>query len=455
MIDQIPLKVLLVDDDRNIAHTLSISLRDLQCDVTQASSPDKAVDKAVSLLQNETWDLILTDFRMGEKTGLDLIHEAKKLQPSVLVVVMTAFASVDNAVTVMKEGAFDYLTKPFTRQQLIHLLKKVRLVVSLNRENRELKATKIRRNYFAGFTSVASQRLESFIKKVAATEATVLLTGPSGTGKSELAHTIHELSHRTSQSFITLYCTTLTESLLESELFGHVKGAFTGATQDKVGKLELAQGGTLFLDEIGDLSLNGQAKLLRFLQERVFERVGSNQEISVNTRILAATNKNLNEAVAAGKFREDLYYRLNVMECVLPSLRHRQEDIPVFIERFLKELTSETLSLPAKIPEPIMLVLQNFNWPGNIRELRNVMERILMLSQGRAVHLSDLPDSILNQNRNQPFTPPEGQLFDLQEAEKRHIQYVLSQVDNLEKAAEILGVTTVTLWRKRKEYGLP
>lgn len=299
---KLSLKVLLVDDDRNIRRTLLLSLKDLNCAVDQASSVDEALQK----ISSTEYNLVLTDFKMTGQTGLDLVKKARTARPDLTIVVMTAFASYENAVFAMKEGAFDYLPKPFTNTQLSQLLHRVREIESLRLENQDLKKSKYRENYFAAFTSSASRSLEEFVRKVAPTDGTILLVGESGTGKTELAKLIHQISPRASHPFVTVYCTTLTESFLESELFGHVKGAFTGALQDKIGKLEFADGGTLFLDEIGDLSPNGQAKLLRFLQDRVFERIGSNKELSVDTRVIAATNIDLQEAVSGGKFRGPL-----------------------------------------------------------------------------------------------------------------------------------------------------
>jgi DNA-binding NtrC family response regulator len=447
---EIQLSALLVDDDKNICRTLSLSLRDQGCTVEEANSVPQALEK----LKRKPYDVVLTDFRMEKQTGLELIQQGKPIQPEASFIVMTAYASFENAVAVVKEGAFEYLPKPFTSVQLGHLLNKVRTVVHLQRENRELKGVRSKRNYFEGLTSPASARLEEFVRKVAPTEGTILLVGESGTGKSELSRLIHELSPRVSRPFITVNCTTLAESLLESELFGHVKGAFTGATQDKAGKLELAAGGTLFLDEIGDLSLGGQAKLLRFLQDRVFEPVGSNKEISVDARIIAATNKNLEETVALGKFREDLYYRLNMLECKLLPLRFRREDLEVLILRLCREIEArlgpnEHKELPAAVGKAILA----YSWPGNVRELRNVLERLYLLSKGRQIQTDDLPESVLSGAK-----PSLGHIYvekTLQEIEREHIRTVLSHESNLERASEVLGITTVTLWRKRKEYGLP
>jgi NtrC-family two-component system response regulator AlgB len=443
-----PLHVLLVDDDTNIRRTLSLTLKENQCSVVQAGS----AEEALSLLQTRKFDWVLTDLRMGDQTGLDLIQKAKIIDPELLMVVMTAYASIENAVLSIKEGAFDYLPKPFTNAQLLHLVNKVRLIVQLKRENAQLKKERAKRDFFRGFTSPASARLEEFVRKLAPTDSTVLLVGESGTGKSALARLIHDESPRRARPFVTVYCTTLAESLLESEIFGHVKGAFTGAIHDKEGKFELADGGTLFLDEIGDLSANAQAKLLRFLQDRVFERVGSNQEITVDTRIIAATNKDLLEAVKSGRFREDLYYRLNIFECQMVPLRYRLEDLPVFIERFLDEFKKQGLLKEAQsLPPEILKVFREYPWPGNIRELHNILERLIVLSSHRGVQVEDLPEALLKKKESAPI----GQcLISLEELDRNHIEFVLSQEKNLEKAAEILGITPVTLWRKRKEYGL-
>ena len=444
------LKVLLVDDDVNICRTLALSLKSLDCEVVQAHSVTAALER----LGIGEFDLILTDFRMGEKTGTDLIREAKRTAPNTLIAVMTAFASIDNAIEVTREGAFDYLAKPFTRSQLEHLLKKVRLVVSLRKENENLKEGGKKPKLFSGMTSIANQRLEEFVKKVAPSEATLLLVGESGTGKTALAQFIHQNSSRAGKPFVVVNCTSLAESLLESEIFGHIKGSFTGATQDKPGKFELAHHGTLFLDEIGDLSLGAQSKLLRFLQEKVIERVGSNQTVSVDARVIAATNKNLEEAVAEGGFREDLYYRLNVFECMLVPIRHRKEDLPVFFRLFAQEFAraSKQESVPV-IPAPVLDLLTEYDWPGNVREIRNVMERMILLSAGREIQIADLPERIV---RARPAQPSKSEpLITLEQAMKLHIEAVLQAEPNLDKAAEILGITKVTLWRRRKEYGLP
>jgi DNA-binding NtrC family response regulator len=454
------MRILLVDDDKNIRQTLLVTLRNGGHEVTAASS----VEEALRALRAERFDFMLTDFKLTNhggptaRTGIDLLRQAKEQGGTAgtapVTVVMTAFASFENAVSAIQAGAFDYIPKPFSNAQLEHLLGKVQAVVELRRENERLRAGSCLDDYFAGQTSPAARRLEEFVRKLAPTDASVLLVGESGTGKTELARLIHSLSERARRTFVVVNCTTLAESLLESELFGHMRGAFTGAVHDHVGKLELAQHGTLLIDEIGDLSLNGQTRLLRFLQERVIERVGGSHPITLDVRVIAATNRNLEEAVKEGRFREDLYYRLNVFESQVVPLRYRAEDVPALIERFTRALSAAAGEpKPKLIQEPIMKLLLAHSWPGNIRELRNSIERIVLLSRGREIEVSDLPDSIRLGTKKKPLF--EGHLESLEEMERQHIERVLSGGHSQERAAQILGITSVTLWRKRKQYGLP
>jgi len=442
-------KLLLVDDEKNIRQTLAATLKSWGHEVTAVPT----VEEATAALKSNGYEFMLTDFKLDSKNGIDLVRTAAHLSNPPVCVVMTAFASFENAVKAIKEGAYDYLPKPFSNAQLEHLLTRIGMIVALKRENERLKQAGYRCDYFSGQTSPAMMRLEEFVRKVAPTEANVLLVGESGTGKTELARLIHSFSSRSNRTFTVVNCTTLAENLLESELFGHVKGAFTGASHDHVGKLELANHGTLLIDEIGDLSLSGQTKLLRFLQERVIERVGGNRPISLNVRVIAATNRNLDEAVRDGKFREDLYYRLNVFECALVPLRFRKEDLPVLIHRFFHELSN---TLESKdIPEAVMKLLINYSWPGNVRELRNVLERLILLSGDREIRTEDLPSSVREARCLRGGSSIGEPLRSLEEIEREQIQKVLSLEENQEKAAQILGITTVTLWRKRKQYGLP
>lgn len=446
------LKILLVDDEKNIRQTLLLTLEKWGHDVVASAS----AEDGAKALRAGRFDFLLTDFKLGGKTGIDLVKIANEQIDPPVCVLMTAFASFENAVNAVKEGAFDYLPKPFSNAQLQHLLTRVETLVELKRENRKLRSQRgePREDFFEGQLSPAIQRLEEFVRKVAPTEANVLLSGESGTGKTELARLIHARSPRASRDFVVVNCTTIAESLLESELFGHVKGAFTGAIQDHVGKFELANHGTVFIDEVGDLSLNGQTRLLRFLQEKVVERVGSNRPIPLDVRVIAATNRSLEEAVKEGKFREDLYFRLNIFECQLVPLRYRKDDLPVLIRRFTEEFSTRAgHASEKKIAEPVMSKLLDYSWPGNIRELRNVIERLILLAEDREMSLEDLPESVKKTvpGPQHSFSGP-GTIEDV---ERAHIARVLEQEQNQEKAAKILGITTVTLWRKRKQYGLP
>ena len=451
MTESFGLSVLLVDDDKNIRQMLKVSLTGLGCDVSSAES----AEEAERILRAKRFDVLLTDFKLGGSTGIDLLKFSKTVEHPPVCLLMTAFASFENAVNAIREGAFDYLPKPFSTAQLSHLLKKVKTVVDLRTENERLKRGAARPDFFSGMTSPAILRLQEFVGRVAPTEATVLLIGESGTGKSELAKIIHSRSSRGSQPFVVVNCATLTESLLESELFGHVRGAFTGAIQEHAGKLKIANHGTVFIDEIGDLSVSAQTRLLRFLQERVVERVGSNKAIPLDVRVIAATNRNLEEAVKGGTFREDLYFRLNIFECALVPLRFRREDLPVLIQRFIREISATSNAREVKkIPDPVMKALLDYSWPGNIRELRNTVERVMVLSADRDISLDDLPDAVRKGSRLKPAPGP-GHLATLEEIERAHIEKVLSVEANQERAADILGITTVTLWRKRKQYGLP
>ncbi len=446
------LKILLVDDDKNIRRTLLVTLKTWGHEVTEATS----AEEALRILKSERFDFILTDFKMEGKTGVDLIRGLKQVPFPPICAIMTAFASFENAVVAIREGAYDYLPKPFSNVQLEHLLKRVAVLVELKRDNLKLKSLHSRDDYFAGQTSPAVVRLEEFVTKVAPTSASILLVGESGTGKTELAKRIHSRSPRSSRPLAVVNCTTLAETLLESELFGHAKGAFTGASQEHMGKLEAANHGTVLIDEVGDLSLAGQTKLLRFLQEKVIERVGSNRVLELDVRVIAATNRNLEEAVAAGTFREDLYYRLNIFECALVPLRYRKQDLPVLIQRFQREFLSIDERLEGKVlPESVMKLLLDYTWPGNIRELRNVIERVQLLSLGRLAQPDDLPDGVREGALHKlPSTGSPDPLRSLQEVEREHVERVLDLEPSFEKAAQILGITTVTLWRKRKEYGL-
>jgi NtrC-family two-component system response regulator AlgB len=440
--------ILVVDDDRNIRRMLATALESAGYAVTEAASAQQAL---VRLAGQPLTDLVVTDVRMENMDGIRLLEQIKHTRPAMPVIIMTAFGSIPAAVEAMRLGAYDYLPKPFSAQQMRQTVARALEIQALKQENRALKSRLERltgRERFIASTPQTAALL-AVAAKAAASDATVLLTGESGTGKSLLARHIHQLSPRRNGPFVSVACTTLSEHLLESELFGHVRGAFTGAIKDKPGRLEAAEGGTVFLDEIGDLSMALQAKLLRFLQEKTFERVGGNETLEIDARIIAATNQDLEQLVKEKRLREDLYYRLNVIELRVPPLRERPAEIPVLAKLFV-EIAAATHSKKALEMTPeASAALAAYSWPGNIRELRNVIERAVVLSRGDQITLNDLPDRIL--------ANPGGagaRNLTLEQMERRHIEFVLEQAMTLEEAAEMLGINVATLWRKRRRYGL-
>ena len=438
--------ILVVDDDRNIRRTLAASLESASHQVTVAENAERALE----LLGPSAPAVVISDVRMEGMGGLKLLESIKRLNPAIPVVMMTAYGSIPDAVEAMRQGAYDYITKPFTADHIVQVVARALEVNELRAENKEL------RDRIESLTepepfltySPLSRKLAETAAQVADSDATALITGESGTGKSMLASYIHRLSPRKDGPFVQVACTTLSEHLLESELFGHVRGSFTGAIKDKPGRLEAAEGGTVLLDEIGDLTPVVQSKLLRFLHERTFERVGGAQTIKVDARIIAATNQNLEQLVKEKRFREDLYYRLNVIELHVPALRDRPGEILKLAEHFAAQ-AAQTHHKPAhSIATEAREALVSYSWPGNIRELRNVMERAVILSRGETIDLSDLPDKILAS----PDKLDHSQT--LEQMERRHIEVVLEQAMTLEEAAEMLGINVATLWRKRRRYGL-
>jgi two-component system, NtrC family, response regulator AlgB len=438
--------LLVVDDDRNIRRMMAATLEQSGYGVTEAESSERAL----GLLARSEIDLIVSDVRMAGMDGFKLLDEVKRVRPSVPVILMTAYSSIPDAVEAMRRGASDYIPKPFSTEHIRRVVARTLELQQLRTENRTLRTRLEQLGAPGAFLAFGphSKKITETAVQVADSNATVLLTGESGTGKSVLARFIHEQSPRRAGPFVEVACTTLSEHLLESELFGHVRGAFTGAIKDKPGRLEAADSGTVFLDEIGDLTPELQSKLLRFLQDKTFERVGGSQTLKIDARIIAATNQDLDQAVKQKRFREDLYYRLNVIEISIPPLRQRPGEIGPLVEHFAEQAAVIHHKPPRALSPEARAALVAYSWPGNVRELKNVIERAVILSRDDHIALSDLPDKIVAEPRR-----TESGLT-LEELEKRHIEMVLEQAVTLEEAADMLGINVATLWRKRRRYGL-
>jgi two-component system, NtrC family, response regulator AlgB len=437
--------LLLVDDERNIRVRLAGFFSSCGHTVQSAQSAKEALDL---LSTGALIDLILTDYRMAELNGLELLQQIKRQSPETPVILMTAYGTVENAVAAMKAGAYDYLAKPFSLEQIQHVVERALEIQQLRAENRVLRDTLEERPLLDSHSPVMRRLLDT-ARQAAGSQATILLSGESGTGKNVLARQIHHWSPRSQNPFVVVNCTTLSEHLLESELFGHVRGAFTGAIKDKPGRLEAANGGTVFLDEIGDLSPALQTKFLRFVQEQSFERVGGVQTIRVDTRIIAASNRDLAGEVAARRFRDDLFYRLNVITLRVPPLRERSEDIMALAERMLQVQAFRNHRPGLCFSPEVAATLTGYAWPGNVRELRNAIERAVVLARGDTIMPDHLPDTLF---RESPSTAAASAPKNLEEMERELIIRVLAESPTLEDAAQTLGINASTLWRKRKRY---
>lgn len=444
------MNILLIDDDPSLRKSLRLALETMQHRITEAPDGERALD----CLAHGMFDAAFLDLRLSREQGLDVLPELLRLAPGLSVIVMTAYATIETAVEAMRRGAFDYLPKPFTPSQIRMVLDRVTRIRKLESHVEELEAQvrTIVPEVDLQTQDPAFQQALDFAMKAAPSDATVLLLGESGTGKGVLARTIHAHSRRATAPFITINCPSLSAELLESELFGHVRGAFTGAIRDTIGKVEAAEGGTLFLDEIGDLPTALQPKLLRLLQEKRYERVGETRTRACDVRIIAATNRDLRQAVAEGKFREDLMYRLNVMEVTVPPLRSRRNDILPVAEHLLQFFARQTGKSIRGFTEEARAALLRYRWPGNLRELRNAIERGVILTSDEQVGLSVLPAQIGAPHPT--ATMVIGGAVTLDELEAEHIRRVLATTPTLDEAAEILGVDPSTLYRKRKRYGL-
>jgi DNA-binding NtrC family response regulator len=436
-------KVLLVDDEPNILKTITICFETLEFDVTPFSDSAEALKN----ITTERYDYAFFDLKMYPYDGIRLLEEIKRISPETTVVIITAHGSIETAVEAIKKGAYDYLLKPFGFNELQHFVEKVYEHHNLQKQVKELKKELELNRIPEGFITRDEKMLKvlELARQIADSNLTVLIEGESGTGKEFMAKYVHNISPRRDNPFIVVNCAALPENLLESELFGHIKGAFTGAYKDREGRFQAADSGTIFLDEIAEVSKNVQVKLLRFLQEHEFERVGDSTTLKVDVRVVAATNIILDDALKNKSLREDLFFRLNPVRLKMTPLRERPDDILILTNYFLKKFCPEK----EIDTDPLVLkVLKNHTWPGNVRELENVIERAVILSRGNKIELHHLPEELHN------ISLDNFKLKSLEEVERDQINLVLKETKDLEEAAKILQIDSTTLWRKRKKYNL-
>jgi len=453
----VPARILVVDDEDAQRQIIADVLSHAHYDVVQASGSSEAA----GCLEREELDIVITDLKMQDGTGLDVLSEVKRTSPETEVIVMTAYGSIESAVEAMREGAYDYITKPFNKDALLVSVRRALEHRDLREENlqlRELVKTRFTTGNIVG-AGKKMQRLFRLMEKSIPVNSTVLIQGESGTGKELVARSIHFDGPRKDKPFVAVNCAAVPENLIESELFGHEKGAFTGAVQTKKGKFEISHEGTIFLDEIGDMSLDLQAKLLRVLQEMKIERVGGTDLIPIDVRVIAATNKNLEQEVQKGNFREDLFFRLNVIVIEIPPLRERQEDIPLLIDHFKKKLSHEFQRPYPAIDPAVIDRFMTYHWPGNVRELENTLERLLVLTDKNKVDVSDLPRNlaypqvVCAQELDGICLPEEGVSID--DVQKKLICEALSKTNgHILKASKLLGMTYKTLQYRIKKYGI-
>ncbi|MBI5402216.1 MAG: sigma-54-dependent Fis family transcriptional regulator [Ignavibacteriae bacterium] len=448
--------ILIADDEQSQRLILSGYLKQKGYAIFEAASGTEAL----KITDANLIDIVLSDFRMPDMNGIELLIKLKERNPEIAVVIVTAFGTIENAVKAMKEGAFDYLTKPVDLDELDMIIKRITERMHLISENKMLKEQLQDKNKISGIVAYSDkmEKILSTALRVAESKATVLLRGESGTGKEVLAKAIHYSSQRKEKPFVAVNCAALNENLLESELFGHEKGAFTGADKQRRGRFEIADGGTLFLDEIGDLPLSTQVKLLRVLQEEQFERVGGTQTIDVDVRMITATNKNLEELIREGKFREDLYYRINVVSVLIPPLRERKEDIIHLINHFKEKYISETSKKNIEFSREATDVLMKYNYPGNIRELENIVHHSIVLSRGDVIATADLPlqlsefdfnETTLETNVNSAL-PEQVEIL-----EKKLVVNALKKTNNNQlRASKILGISERNLRYRLEKWGM-
>lgn len=445
-------KILLADDDESLRKVLQYNLEQQGFAVLPAGNGREALH----LYDQSEPDLVITDIKMPALDGIDLLKEIKRRDPEKLVIVITAFGTIDNAIEAMKLGAYDYILKPFNRDELKLVVQKALELKRLRSHTQLLQAQLVDKFSFENIIGGSPRMAEVFeiVRRVASSDATILVKGESGTGKELVARAIHYNSPRANGNFVAVNCSTIPENLLESELFGHKKGAFTGAVGDKVGKFELSSGGTIFLDEVADLRFDLQAKLLRVLQEKEIERVGDPRPIKIDIRVITATNKNLEAMLKSGEFREDLYHRINVVPIQLPPLRERADDIPLLVHHFKNKFGASQCRIEAEA----LSALKGYGWPGNVRELENVMQRSLLLRKEPArLTAEDLPDNVRGAvDRPLHFllnVPDEG--INIEDVEKELLLYGLRKHNwNQTRAAKFLGITRQALIYRMEKYGL-
>ncbi len=442
--------ILLIDDEANILRVLSAILRENGYDVQACKSAEEGLDK----VSKAEFDTIIADYKLPGMNGVEFLDALRARDIRMPVVMLTAYGTIEKAVDAMRRGAFSYLSKPVNPDELLNVTREAVEKHRLIRENLYLKTQLKERNSFKNITgkSAAMQDVFQLIEMVARSNSNVLITGESGTGKELVARAVHFESARAERPFIPIDCAALPEDLMESELFGHERGAFTGAYDRKMGQVELADGGTVFLDEVGELSPRVQKKFLRFLQEREILRVGGKHRIKVDVRIIAATNRDLAADIRAGHFREDLYYRLNVVSIHIPPLRDRKEDVPLLVSHFLKKFNGQNNKFISSIENDVMEAFMEYDWPGNVREIENVIERAVVLCPTDAITMRYLPRAIREMQRS--TRGGEGE-FNLVETEKRLLLRVLEKTSwNQTKAADLLGITRKQLRTKMKNHGL-
>ncbi|WP_443736171.1 sigma-54-dependent transcriptional regulator [Treponema sp.] len=443
--------ILIIDDEKNIREGLAANFELEEYNVKTAASGEEGL----KLIERGDIDLVITDLRMNGISGEEVLRKVTAETPGIPVIILTGHGSIDSAVDAMRHGAYDFLTKPLNLDQLDMIVKRALESREMSLQHQQLKKEIEGENVLSGMIgkSQAMLKIMETIKKAASSKANVLITGESGVGKEVVARAIHELSPRKNKTMINVHCAALSETLLESELFGHEKGAFTGADHLQKGRFELAHGSTIFLDEIGEINQNVQIKILRVLAERKFERVGGEQTIEVDVRVIAATNRNLEEEIKKGNFREDLYFRLNVIHIHVPPLRERKDDLPLLMASFLEEFNRENSRSIKGVDSRAKSAMFKYDWPGNIRELRNCMESAVVMCSGDEIGLDDLPPSISRSAGTESIVIPLG--ITLDEADKVIVQQNLAaNRNNKSKTAEILGIGRKTLQRKIVDWGI-